>query len=199
MFPFNLFPYTNFHDLNMDWIIKNLKTLWSKAVFSVNNTTPDEYGNINLPGVSGVSSVDGIGADGAGNVQLGAVRSINSLTPNGSGEISLVAKPALTYYNFQASDFSNHVDMATGTACWRSGVTSIRLSLNIKAGTLNGDTIVTLPAEFPEKSGYVELIGFDTNKVVHTFRIASGTGEIQTNEDYTADTFIGLYGFSNFI
>lgn len=69
---FNIFPFTNFHDLNMDWIIKSIKTLWSKAVFTVNNTMPDENGNVNLPTVAGVSSVNGIGADGQGNVQLSA-------------------------------------------------------------------------------------------------------------------------------
>ena len=69
---FNLFPFTNCHDLNMDWIIQNIKALFSKSVFSVNNTKPDENGNVNLPTVAGVSSVNGIGADGSGNVQLNA-------------------------------------------------------------------------------------------------------------------------------
>lgn len=90
---FNLFPFTNFHDLNMDWIIKSIKsikTLVSKAVFSVNNTIPDANGNVNLPTVAGVSSVNGIGADGYGNVQLNAnnvgaissVEQVGYLTPN---------------------------------------------------------------------------------------------------------------------
>ena len=62
MFPFNLFPYTNFHDINMDWIIKSLKTLWTKSVFTVNNTAPDAEGNVNLAGVSGVTGMTGIGS-----------------------------------------------------------------------------------------------------------------------------------------
>ena len=66
----NLFPYTNFHDLNMDWIIKSIKMLFSKSVFTVNNTAPDETGNVNLPTVAGVSSVNGVGADGQGNVAI---------------------------------------------------------------------------------------------------------------------------------
>lgn len=64
----NLFPYTNFHDLNLDWLLQQLR----KAVFKVNGTEPDETGNVNLPGVSGVSSVNGVGADGSGNVQITA-------------------------------------------------------------------------------------------------------------------------------
>lgn len=86
----NLFPYSNFHDLNMDWIIKSIKTLFTKSVFSVNNTEPDENGNVNLPTVAGVSSVNGIGADGQGNVQLNAnnvgaissVENVGSMTVN---------------------------------------------------------------------------------------------------------------------
>ena len=60
------FPYTNAHQLNLDWILHAIK----HQVKSVNNTFPDHVGNINLPGVAGVSSVDMIGADGAGNVEL---------------------------------------------------------------------------------------------------------------------------------
>lgn len=64
----NLYPYTNFHDLNLDWLLQQLR----KAVFKVNNTEPDENGNVNLAGVSGVTSVNGIGADGSGNISIGA-------------------------------------------------------------------------------------------------------------------------------
>lgn len=44
----------------------------SDAVLSVNNTEPDDNGNINLPQVSGVTSVCGVGADSSGNVQVSA-------------------------------------------------------------------------------------------------------------------------------
>ena len=58
------FPYTNAHQLNLDWILEYIQTL----PHTVNNTGPDENGNVNLPNVSGMSSWNGIGADGAGNV-----------------------------------------------------------------------------------------------------------------------------------
>ena len=61
---FNFFPFTNSHQLNLDWILMQLK----KMPLTVNNTEPDENGNINLPTVAGMSSWNGIGADGAGNV-----------------------------------------------------------------------------------------------------------------------------------
>ena len=61
---FQFFPFTNAHQLNLDWILETLKTFPR----TVNNTYPDEDGNINLPTVAGMSSWNGIGADGAGNV-----------------------------------------------------------------------------------------------------------------------------------
>lgn len=42
------------------------------AVLTVNSTEPDENGNVNLPQISGVTSVCGVGADGNGNVALKA-------------------------------------------------------------------------------------------------------------------------------
>ena len=62
----NLFPNTNFHSLNLDWILEKLR----KAVFTVNGQGPDDNGNINLSGVAGVTSVNSIGPDSAGNVTL---------------------------------------------------------------------------------------------------------------------------------
>lgn len=61
---FQFFPFTNAHQLNLDWILETLKTFPR----TVNNTYPDDEGNINLPTVAGMSSWNGIGADGAGNV-----------------------------------------------------------------------------------------------------------------------------------
>lgn len=61
---FQFFPFTNAHQLNLDWILETMAHLPK----TVNNTCPDEQGNINLPTVAGMSSWNGIGADGAGNV-----------------------------------------------------------------------------------------------------------------------------------
>ena len=61
---FQFFPFSNAHQLNLDWILETI----SKLPWTVNNTYPDEMHNINLPTVAGMSSWNGIGADGAGNV-----------------------------------------------------------------------------------------------------------------------------------
>lgn len=51
------------------------------TVKSVNGSMPDESGNVNLPQVSGVTSVDGVGADSNGNVPLNAVKTVNGIAP----------------------------------------------------------------------------------------------------------------------
>lgn len=61
---FQFFPFSNAHQLNLDWILETI----SKLPWTVNGQVPDELHNINLPQVSGMSSWNGIGADGAGNV-----------------------------------------------------------------------------------------------------------------------------------
>ena len=48
-------PYTNFHNLNLDWIMRKLKL----AVYAVNGQPPDEDGNVELEVTSGVVSVNG--------------------------------------------------------------------------------------------------------------------------------------------
>ena len=64
----NLFPYTNFHDINMDWILNTIKSLKNTCVFSINGRLPDESGNVTVPQVEGVTSVNGILPDQYGNV-----------------------------------------------------------------------------------------------------------------------------------
>lgn len=140
MFGFNLFPYTNFHDINMDWIIKNLKTLWTKSVFTVNNTPPDAEGNVNLAGVSGVTAVDGIGADGAGNVQLDAVRKINNVTPT-NGDITI----SETLGNSYRSTFTTHADISSSfiRSCVTGYIASVLVTITIGTDISASSNLIT--------------------------------------------------------
>lgn len=81
----NKFPYSNFHDINLDWILAKLKN----AVFSVNGQQPDDDGNIDLPSVAGVSSVNGVGPDSLGNVTLNA-SDVNAMPDSYSAPVSSV-------------------------------------------------------------------------------------------------------------
>ena len=70
------FPYVNFHDFNLDWLVKKVRS----AVYYVNNNPPDEYGNVNII-TGGVKTVNGFGPDASGEVKAGTVRSVNGKSP----------------------------------------------------------------------------------------------------------------------
>lgn len=97
---FNNFPYTNFHNLNLDWIVKTLKLLFSKSVFSVNNVEPDAEGNVTITGaqLGAVGTINNISPDSEGNVTLTAsdvgaiatgqgVTKVNGISPDASGNV----------------------------------------------------------------------------------------------------------------
>lgn len=88
---------TNVNSLNENTVftVNNIKPTRGNVnvgtVKSVNGSTPDESGNVNLPQVSGVTAVDGVGADSQGNVQLNAVKSVNGIKPvNGNVNVGTV-------------------------------------------------------------------------------------------------------------
>ena len=96
---FNNFPYTNFHNLNLDWIIKTLKLLFNTSVFSVNNVEPDDEGNVTITGaelgavgtINNIAPVDGnvtLTASDVGAVAVGqAVTTVNGISPDASGNV----------------------------------------------------------------------------------------------------------------
>lgn len=93
------FPYTNFHDLNLDWIIKTVKILFNKSVFSINNIEPDDDGNVTITGaelgaigtVNNIAPVDGnvtLTASDVGAVAQGVgVTKVNGFGPDSSGNV----------------------------------------------------------------------------------------------------------------
>lgn len=90
---FQFFPFSNAHQLNLDWILETLKTFPR----TVNNTYPDDQGNINLPTVAGMSAWNGIGPDGAGNVD--PVEMISDLDNAAAG---------LHFYRWENPDTDNN-------------------------------------------------------------------------------------------
>lgn len=87
----NNFPYSDVHNINLDWIIKTVKMLFNSAVFSINGHTPDSEGNVQLTGteLGAVGTVNGKSPDSNGNVEVGTVRTINNQIPNQYGEIDV--------------------------------------------------------------------------------------------------------------
>ena len=85
----NDFPYSDVHNINLDWIIKTVKMLFNSAVFSINGYTPDAEGNVQLTGteLGAVGTVNGKSPDSNGDVEVGTVRTINNKTPDANGAI----------------------------------------------------------------------------------------------------------------
>jgi len=86
------------------------------TVKSVNGSTPDASGNVNLPAVSGVTSVDGVGADSQGNVQLRAVREVNGYTPDESGVIPGISAVSMLAYISTWNTTKDIYDFAVNSA-----------------------------------------------------------------------------------
>lgn len=110
---FNYFPFSNAHELNLDWILEVL----SKFPRSVNNTLPDENGNINLPTVAGMSSWNGIGADGLGNVDpVEIVADLNQ--PVEGFHIYRWENPDTLNNPYGAAENTGYMLGAGGGLCW---------------------------------------------------------------------------------
>lgn len=113
---FNFFPWTNNHQLNLDWILEQLV----KMPLTVNNTYPDpSTRNINLPTIAGMSSWNGVGADGAGNVD--PIESIADLNLPAEGfHIYRWANPATLHNPYGAAENTGYMTSAGGGLCWSS-------------------------------------------------------------------------------
>lgn len=208
---FNRFPYTNFHELNLDWILERLKELTgTNLVKTVNNESADSNGNISLDASdipNAILSVNSKAPDSDGNVNVGTVRSICGATPNSAGEIS-----AVRTLNGNAPDASGDVE-AIQTICNvlpdSSGNINAVLSVNSSGpdgnGNVNVGTVKTVNNTAPDGTGNVNLptvagvtsvnnVGADGNGNVQL--TPADLGAVSTNDVefkiYNSITDIGL-------
>lgn len=91
---FNRFPYTNFHELNLDWILKKINEIAGTALIkTVNGKSADDAGNVEItsldvPGT--VRSVNNYNPDSVGNVDLGyIVNTVNNIAPSSNGNVNV--------------------------------------------------------------------------------------------------------------
>lgn len=164
MWPKFKFPYTNFHALNLDWIIGKLK----QAVFSVNGIAPDNDGNVDIPRIIGVSSVNGVVADGNGNVSLpissipGGISTVNNIGPDARGNVNLPISPSgggdVSSVNSIRPDSSGNVQLPITSI--PGGVASVNnigpdLAGNITLPSVSGVTSVN--DVLPDSNGNVTI------------------------------------------
>ena len=115
------------------------------TVKSVNGSTPDASGNVNLPQVSGVTSVDGVGADSSGNVPLNAVKSVNGITPTG-GNVNVGTVKSV---NGKTPDSDGNVNAGT--------VKSVNGNSPDSNGNVNAGTVKSVNGATPDNAGNVNV------------------------------------------
>ena len=131
------------------------------TVKSVNGSMPDASGNVNLPQVSGVTSVDGVGADSSGNVPLNAVKSVNGKKPDSAGEVTLTAED---------------VGALPDTTVVVSSVNGIAPT----DGNVNVGTVKSVNSKTPDNAGNVDV---GTVKSINTTIIPDAAGNISLSAD----------------
>lgn len=153
-------------------LVENANTLNEKTVFSVNGITPtegnvnvgtvksvngsmpDEEGNVNLPQVSGVTSVDGVGADSSGNVPLNAVKRVNGISPtNGNVNVGTVKS-----VNGDSPDNAGNVNVGT--------VKSVNSKTPDNAGNVDVGTVKSINTTItPDDAGNITMTPDSINAV----------------------------------
>lgn len=155
-------------------LVENANTLNEKTVFSVNGITPtegnvnvgtvksvngsmpDEEGNVNLPQVSGVTSVDGVGADSSGNVPLNAVKRVNGISPtNGNVNVGTVKS-----VNGNTPDNAGNVNAGT--------VKSVNGNTPDGAGNVNAGTVKSVNSASPDDNGNVNITAANVGAIPTT-------------------------------
>lgn len=141
MFPH--FPYTNFHALNLDWVIAKIRL----AIMSINGNSPDEDGNVTITptDVNAVATVNGIAPDSNGNVNVGTVKSVNSLTPNAAGNVNVGTVKSV---NNTLPDSAGNVNLTTV-----AGVTSV----GGVGPDENGNVPISVNHQSPNATGNITL------------------------------------------
>ena len=179
-----LFPYSNFHDINLDWIVGKLK----KAVFTINGQAPDSEGNVNLSQVSGVTTVNGVGADGAGNVQL-TPADVNALPDSYSAPVQSVQ-----------GKVGNVILSASDVNAMPIGYVPPVASVNGKTGAvvLDASDVGALPDTYAApvdmvngQTGTVVLSAADVNALPDTTVIPDRTSQLINDSGFLTNAQVG--------
>ena len=198
-------PYTNFHNLNLDWIMRKLKL----AVYAVNGQPPDEDGNVELEITGGVNSVNGktgtvnLNADDVGALPVNympPVWSVNGQVHNVNLDARDVRALPDTYIPPVLSVNGQRGIVTIDTPNIQTGISD---ALTVEAQTVS-NVDVTFPTEFNTAPRFVmaqlyappllptsryragELAIFETNMITKAavrFRIANAGQQAFSPDD----------------
>lgn len=156
MFPFNKYPYTNFHNLNLDWIInevKNLKTRVDNIIRNEEIKKGNRYDYVMCVGDSytvGPGAVSGKGWPDRLYPIIGAVRSYTLW--NGGGGFARSGYNGTMAQAVRAADIPD-ADKVTLVICM-AGINDGNDDSSLKTGATDFIKAVR------EKCGNAEIIGF---------------------------------------
>lgn len=156
MFPFNKYPYTNFHELNLDWIINEVKNLKTR-VDNINRNEEIKNGNrydyvmcVGDSYTAGPGAVSGKGWPDRLYPIIGAVR--NYTLWNGGGGFARSGHNGTMAQAVKAADIPD-ADKVTLVICM-AGINDGNDDNSLKTGVADFIRAVR------EKCGNAEIIGF---------------------------------------
>lgn len=194
-FPWNKYPYTDAHELNLDWILKIVKDLESrvKALEDWKNNIWDEVNNIinalNLPiatktkkgivqignGIdvaAGVISVDGSTLDISGNSSITGINNAIDNIVDGTTEIDISNNSSITGINNAINDIvdgTTEIDISNN-----SSITGINNAIeDITDGTTPIPSTYTLPIAGNNTLGGIKV---GTNLSIDSDGVLSASG-----------------------
>lgn len=164
------FPYSNFHDLNMDWIIKIAKDFL------------DQYSTIQEIIETGEANLTELTQTGLTELQE-KYETLNTLLEN--------------WYTTHSSDIANELASALQDINQLLATNTTRF--NSMAEEKTNDLLSTIPSDYTALSDAVESIApvhinlFDPVPV--EFGYLSGTGEVTPSQNYVCSEYIDIHNF----
>ena len=195
----HLFPYSNLHDINLDWIISIIKSIDPDVIQALQNLTPDIIEQVNqkvneaqafaISAQSSASEANTARENAATSAAEAAADAATAESAKTSVENSLV--PVSLTATF--ADFAS----LTSQNMWRSGATTYLMafgSFNSVPETPDYPTLVTFPAGVGQAYQTMPIIiGAGANTELTVLGITGGHGDLYKGSIRSGQTFL-LFG-----
>lgn len=202
----HLFPYSNLHDINLDWIISIIKSIDPAVIQALQELTPDVIEQVNQKvseaqafAVSAQSSASDANTAKENAATSAAEASQDATEAAADAAAALSAKTAvensLTPVSLTAT-FADFVNL-TSQNMWKSGATTYLVaygSFKSSPATPDYPTIVTFPNGVGQAYQTMPIIiGAGSNTELNILGITEGHGDLYKGSIKSGQTFL-LFG-----